>query len=135
MIKIEITAGSYAEAATLMAALAASGMQIKGGAQLSVGAAPVEVAKDPAKSAAVTKPAPAERPAQAAAAPAKAPEAEAPGVTYLDVKKAAGDMAKDPAKRPVLVAILAKYGAKTGADLTPGQWAPVIADLAEAAGA
>ena len=140
MIKIEITAGSYAEAATLMAALAASGMKIEGGAQLLAGAAPADVvvksadikSKGPADGVKATPPG---RLAPAAAAPTKAVEPEAEGVTYLDVKKVAGDMAKDPAMRPKVVAVFAKYGARVGTDLTPEQWAPVIADLNEAAAA
>jgi len=121
MIKIEMTFGSYAEVVTAMYALA--GVAVKGAPTLKV----VEKATDRVEKAAEPK---AEKAAAKAQEPAaKVEKTEPAAVTYLDVKMAAGALAKTPEGRAKVVAIFKKYGAAVGTDLTAEQWPHVLADV------
>lgn len=127
MIKMEITFGSYAEAAIAMSALANMGMAVKGGANITVGAA-AKTAVGAAEKVAVTAGKP-EPDAKAPSTPQEPLKADGEGIPYLKVKQAIADAAADPAKRPEVVKLLAKFGAARGTDLKAEQYAGFLDGL------
>ena len=84
-------------------------------------------------------PAAPDAPSVKASASASTPSEAAGGAnptTYEDVVKAVMALANAPGKgRPAVLMVLDKFGAKTGKDLVPDQYAAAVAALNEAAGA
>jgi len=132
MIKMELTFGSFAEAAIAMSALASMGMPVKGAAGRRPGPTPAEQAdghqagrrQDPGHSPRPPRWKPPPRP-RSTAAKATEPEAQAQ-VTYLDVEEALGGRPGQDPGRPGQGGgrSCAECGAKVGHRPDPERMAP-----------